>query len=112
MVPKNKSSSEDLAAEISNLKIRLRRIESFILGMPSPEDFIDEKNSFEDNDELFEEAKKIVQQYDLASASLIQRRLAIGYARAARLLDLLEEKGIVSAGEGAAPREVLSKNKT
>jgi len=37
----------------------------------------------------------------------LQRRLRVGYARAARLIDLLEERGVVSAGEGAKPREVL-----
>ena len=42
-----------------------------------------------------------------ASASFLQRRLRIGYARAARLLDLLEERGIIGPGEGAKPREIL-----
>ncbi len=41
-----------------------------------------------------------------ASASFLQRRLRIGYARAARLLDILEERGIVGPGEGAKPREI------
>lgn len=58
-------------------------------------------------DELFEEAKDVVIQAQKASASLLQRRLRIGYARAARLLDILEEKGIVGPAEGAKPREVL-----
>ncbi len=44
-----------------------------------------------------------------ASSSYLQRRFRIGYARAARLLDLLEEKGVVGPGEGAKPREVLVK---
>jgi len=41
-----------------------------------------------------------------ASASLLQRRLKVGYARAARLLDLMEEDGIIGPGDGAKPREV------
>jgi len=61
-------------------------------------------------DELFEEAVRTVCQYDRASASLLQRRLRIGYARAARLLDQLEAQGIVGPGEGAKPREVLVGN--
>lgn len=61
-------------------------------------------------DALFEEAVKIVCQYDRASASLLQRRLSIGYARAARILDQLEEAGIVGPGEGAKPRDVLVRN--
>ncbi|MEK7506487.1 MAG: DNA translocase FtsK 4TM domain-containing protein [Patescibacteria group bacterium] len=58
-------------------------------------------------DELYEEAKIVVAQAGKASASLLQRRLRVGYARAARLLDLLEERGIIGPGEGAKPREVF-----
>lgn len=57
-------------------------------------------------DELYYEAKKLVLMAGKASASLLQRRLKVGYARAARLLDILEEHGVVSPGEGAKPREV------
>lgn len=55
---------------------------------------------------LYEEAKRIVIEYQKASSSLLQRRMRIGYARAARLLDILENKGVVGPGEGAKPREV------
>ena len=58
-------------------------------------------------DPLFEEAKKMVIEAKKASASLLQRRLRVGYARAARLIDMLEENGIVGPGEGAKPREIL-----
>jgi len=58
-------------------------------------------------DPLFEEAKRVVIEAKKASASLLQRRLRVGYARAARLIDMLEEKGIVGPGEGAKPREIL-----
>ena len=64
----------------------------------------------ERKDDLFIEAVKVVCQYDRASASLLQRRLSIGYARAARILDQLEEEGIVGPGEGAKPRDVLVRN--
>ncbi|QQG43678.1 MAG: DNA translocase FtsK [Candidatus Daviesbacteria bacterium] len=63
-----------------------------------------------EEDDLFEEAVRTVCQYDRASASLLQRRLRIGYARAARILDELEEAGIVGVGEGAKPRDVLVRN--
>jgi len=59
-------------------------------------------------DELFEEAKEIVLRAEKASASLLQRRLRIGYARAARLLDILEEQGIVGPADGAKPRAILA----
>jgi len=58
-------------------------------------------------DELYGDAKEVVAQAGKASASLLQRRLKVGYARAARLLDLLEERGIIGPGEGAKPREVF-----
>ncbi|MFA5777304.1 MAG: DNA translocase FtsK 4TM domain-containing protein [Parcubacteria group bacterium] len=57
-------------------------------------------------DSLFEEAKRVVSEAGKASASLLQRRLRVGYSRAARLLDLLEEQGIVGPPDGAKPREV------
>lgn len=57
-------------------------------------------------DPLFNDAKEVIAQAGKASASLLQRRLRVGYARAARLLDLLEEAGIIGPGEGAKPREV------
>ncbi len=61
-------------------------------------------------DDLFEEAVRTVCQYDRASASLLQRRLRVGYARAARILDELESAGIVGPGDGAKPRDVLVRN--
>jgi S-DNA-T family DNA segregation ATPase FtsK/SpoIIIE len=61
----------------------------------------------EPTDPLFAEAVEIVIQYERASASLLQRRLSIGYARAARILDELEARRIVGPAEGSKPREVL-----
>ena len=61
-----------------------------------------------DYDPLFNEAKQIVIESGKASASLMQRRMKIGYARAARLLDELEEAGIVGPADGAKPREVFT----
>lgn len=58
-------------------------------------------------DELFVKAAETVLEYDQASTSMLQRRLRIGYARAARLMDQLEQKGIVSPADGAKPRQVL-----
>jgi len=58
------------------------------------------------DDELYEEVKRLVIETRKASASFLQRRLGIGYARAARLLDMLEEEGIIGPSQGAKPREV------
>lgn len=63
-----------------------------------------------EKDDFFEDAVRTVCQYDRASASLLQRRLRIGYARAARLIDELEAAGIIGQGEGSKPRDVLVKN--
>ena len=63
---------------------------------------------FDDSDDdLLEEAKDIILKSGKASASYLQRRLSIGYARAARILDLLEERGIVGHANGSKPRDVL-----
>lgn len=64
----------------------------------------------EGRDPFFEEAVKIACQFDRASASLFQRRLAIGYTRAARIIDQLEAAGVIGPGEGAKPRDILIKN--
>ena len=64
----------------------------------------------EDIDNLFAEAVQVVCRYNRASASLLQRRLSIGYARAARILDQLEQSGVIGPGEGAKPRDILISN--
>jgi len=60
-------------------------------------------------DELLPEARNLVVAAGKASASLLQRRLKVGYARAARLLDLMETQGVIGPGEGAKPRSILVK---
>ena len=62
----------------------------------------------QDEDQLLESAKTEVIRAKKASASLLQRRLRVGYARAARLIDILEQKGIVGPSDGAKPREVFA----
>lgn len=61
----------------------------------------------DDKDELLEEAIRIVIETDQASTSLLQRRLRIGYNRAARIIDQLEERGIISGRDGSKPRQIL-----
>lgn len=64
-----------------------------------------------DTDDLFADAVRAVCQYDRASASLLQRRLSIGYARAARVIDQLQDAGVIAPSDGSSkPREVLIKN--
>ncbi len=61
----------------------------------------------DDDDELLPDAKEVILQAGKASASLLQRRLRVGYARAARILDLLEAQGFIGPADGAKPREIL-----
>jgi len=61
-------------------------------------------------DPIFDQALKLIQNYENASASLLQRKFAIGYARAARILDELQEAGHVGEAYGSKPRKVLKKD--
>jgi S-DNA-T family DNA segregation ATPase FtsK/SpoIIIE len=61
----------------------------------------------DEDDELYEDAYNIVKEAGKASTSYLQRKLRVGYARAARLMDLLEEKGVIGPADGAKPREVI-----
>jgi DNA segregation ATPase FtsK/SpoIIIE, S-DNA-T family len=97
---KNERSEEFLIGdEVLNAQMR----EDLGKSLDMPEN---EFNGDFGDDSLFDEAKRVVIESKKASASLLQRRLRVGYARAARLIDILEEKGIVGPGEGAKPREV------
>jgi S-DNA-T family DNA segregation ATPase FtsK/SpoIIIE len=60
----------------------------------------------DDDDELYEEARDLVINSKKASTSYLQRKLKVGYSRAARLIDLLEENGVVGPQNGSKPREV------
>lgn len=71
-----------------------------ILGIPA----VDEGTA--EGEPLFKEAVQVVKESGVASASLLQRRLRIGYARAARLLDFLEDEGVIGPAEGNRPRDV------
>ncbi|MDP2651299.1 MAG: DNA translocase FtsK, partial [bacterium] len=68
---------------------------------------LEDDNMGADDDEMYEEARDIVIHAGKASTSFLQRKLRIGYARAARLMDILEERGVIGAGYGAKPRDVL-----
>lgn len=58
-------------------------------------------------DEVYEEAKRVVLENGQASVSMVQRRLGLGYTRAARLIDMMEEDGVIGPYRGAKPREIL-----
>jgi S-DNA-T family DNA segregation ATPase FtsK/SpoIIIE len=83
------------------------------LEAPKDENGHAEAGSGEDGepqgDELFEDAVRLVLEFGKASTSLLQRRLRIGYGRAAHLIDLMERDGIVGAADGPKPREILKR---
>lgn len=108
-----KENNQDLISEMKikdditqELLFLQRKFES------SEQNFV--TDSYSKNEEpLYEKAKKVIIQAKKASASLLQRRLQIGYARAARILDMLEQDGVIGPAEGAKPREIyISENIT
>ena len=60
-----------------------------------------------DEDEMIEEAIDVIMDCRQASTSMLQRRLKLGYARAARIIDQIEERGIIGPSEGSKPRQIL-----
>ncbi|MDP9097764.1 MAG: DNA translocase FtsK [Verrucomicrobiota bacterium] len=72
------------------------------LSSPAAEDDVTDED-----EELVEKCLEIIRQEKRASTSLLQRRLRLGYTRAARIVDILEQRGILGPGEGAKPREIL-----
>jgi len=89
-------------------KSKISQATSLIPELTVPPEEKEGEFTYGEEDPLYQEAKRVVIEARKASASLLQRRLRIGYARAARLIDVLEEKGVVGPGEGAKPREVYS----
>ncbi|MDP3763649.1 MAG: DNA translocase FtsK, partial [bacterium] len=94
---KTQAEELDMGSDVE-MQVDFNATGSFSGNVSHPDDSVD--------DELYADAKEVVIRAEKASASLLQRRLKVGYARAARLLDILEEKGIIGPGDGAKPREV------
>ncbi len=63
--------------------------------------------SLEEDDDMYEDARLAVVDAGKASTSYLQRKLGVGYSRAAKLMDMLEERGIIGAANGSKPREVI-----
>ena len=66
--------------------------------------------SDDDFDERYDEAVALVSEAGQASISMVQRRLRVGYNRAARMIEMMEKEGIVGPADGAKPREVIVRN--
>jgi S-DNA-T family DNA segregation ATPase FtsK/SpoIIIE len=91
--------------QIENPHYDLSIVESDDDGTGSVDDLADE-----DADRLLPDAVEVIREYDRASASLLQRRLKVGYARAARMIDQLEARGYIGAFDGSNARQVLRRD--
>lgn len=69
--------------------------------------FASMENETDDDDELYADAKRTVIEAGKASTSYLQRKLGVGYARAARLMDILEDRGVIGPADGAKPRDII-----
>jgi len=95
----------------------IKKLTDFIKAQRKP-DFVSEiikvesktKGKTFEKDEIYEEAVKLVLQTKQASVSMLQRRLGVGYTRAARLIDMMEDEGIVGPYQGSKPRDILLDN--
>lgn len=97
---------EELKKKIKELEKRIEALEEYLEELPAFQKPVSQDQS-EEQDELYDKALWVVLQHEMCSASLLQRRLQIGYNRAARLLAQLEENGIVGPPNGSEPRKVL-----
>jgi len=91
--------------QIENPHYDLSIIESDEESTGSVDDLSDD-----DADRLLPDAIEVIREYDRASASLLQRRLKVGYARAARIIDQLEARGYIGAFDGSNARQVLRRD--
>ena len=89
---------DDLNSKVKDLEKRVKALEKIVL-----------RPEYQDSgkDELFDEAVKAIQQFGRASTSLIQRRLSIGYNRAARIMDQLAQEGYIEERNDNQPRKIL-----
>jgi S-DNA-T family DNA segregation ATPase FtsK/SpoIIIE len=96
-------------------EVEIRRVVDLLAGQPKPGEFVwsllppeaEAAPEDEEGDELYRQAVEMVVQTQQASISMIQRRLRVGFNRAARMIERMEREGIVSAMDGTRPREVL-----
>ncbi len=99
-------SDDEVGRVISFLKEQ--RGPDYIEAITASEGDVEEMADPEEADDLYAEALAVVQKSGKASASMIQRHLKIGYNRAARIIDMMEQAGVVGPADGARPREVLT----
>jgi S-DNA-T family DNA segregation ATPase FtsK/SpoIIIE len=98
---------DEVKANVLTVKKKYKVVDENDIDLKTLEDYKFSLFDDEEEDELYEDAKKAVIEAGKASTSYIQRKLRVGYSRAARLIDLLEERGVVGPADGSSPREIL-----
>ncbi|MBQ5357204.1 MAG: DNA translocase FtsK [Oscillospiraceae bacterium] len=91
---------EDIIDDIEKLAVKEK-------GKKASDDYASESGGFDEGDDMLDTAIECVIEMGMASTSMLQRKLKLGYARAARIIDQMEERGIVGPFEGSKPRQVL-----
>ena len=94
------SYDEDIMDDIEKLAVKEK-------GKKASDDYAPEGGGFDEGDDMLDAAIECVIEMGMASTSMLQRKLKLGYARAARIIDQMEERGIVGPFEGSKPRQVL-----
>nr|WP_051651505.1 DNA translocase FtsK [Proteiniclasticum ruminis] len=100
-------SEEEVEAIVSRIKVQKDQLLYDQEIMEHIEKGRSEQDDSEEGDELYQEAVKVVVENQQASTSFLQRKMRIGYNRAARIMDQLEERGVISQRDGSKPRQVL-----
>jgi S-DNA-T family DNA segregation ATPase FtsK/SpoIIIE len=84
--------------------------QTFLIAPPSDEESGDEASELDGvEDAMYQDAVRVVLELGKASTSTLQRRLRLGYGRAARILDMMQREGIIGPPDGSKPREVLKR---
>lgn len=100
-------TTEEVKKNVLQVKKRYGAVDENNIDLQTLADYRLTVFAFEEEDDIYEDAKKAVIEAGKASTSYLQRKLRIGYSRAARLIDLLEERGVIGPADGSAPREIL-----
>jgi DNA segregation ATPase FtsK/SpoIIIE-like protein len=107
------ANQQSLHDDIATVLERLTKVEALLVHnkFDTNESYENGVAFFDDPDELYEDAVLAVREAGKASTSYIQRKLRVGYSRAARLIDLLEENGVIGPASGATSRTVIDTDK-
>jgi S-DNA-T family DNA segregation ATPase FtsK/SpoIIIE len=108
MTEEDKSEAVDLAVKLYSMEPSAEEIDfSSITHRDTDPIFSSMIDDGNESDDLYEDTKRVVIEAGKASTSYLQRKLGVGYARAAKLMDLLEEGGVIGPADGSRPREVI-----